>query len=73
MLTIARLRIRLNNNTPDNTSASLGCSIFSEHYDASWPARMKYAVRYRCSARSVVGQRGSGADLQDCSTVSYER
>lgn len=59
-LAIVRLRIRSNiNNAPaDNTSASLGCSIFSEHYDASCPARMMYAVRYQCSACSVVCQRG---------------
>jgi hypothetical protein len=54
------------NNAPANsTSASLGCSVFSEQNDASCPARTMYAVRYQCSACSVVCQRGVAQALQD--------
>ena len=39
----------------------LGCSVFSEHHDASWTARMSALPMLTCSE---VGQRGSGARLQ---------
>lgn len=66
MWVIVSLRISSTERT-GQYEASLGCSVFSELYNASWPARMSTQCATDAQAAVMVGQRGVA---QSCRTAA---
>ena len=74
LLAIACLCILSNiNNTPEIAGMSLGCSMFSEHHDASCPARRNTHCATDAQRTLCVGQRGSGATCSAAQVLPHGR